>query len=90
MPDHDRLSNLVLKHWSLYHPSMLAQLSRENRLQEELEKTTERFAELLYDLVSVKKIEHHQAWELAIDEILRPEESFSTSSQRKSHPATSG
>ena len=78
MPDLDRLSSLILAHWTRYHPKMLAQLQRENLLQQTLEETAERFADLLYDLVSVRKMEHHQAWELAISEILLPEESPST------------
>ena len=36
MPDHDRLCSLILEHWSRYHPSMLAQLKQQNRLQEEV------------------------------------------------------
>jgi hypothetical protein len=78
MPNHDRLSSLILAHWSRYHPKMLAQLQQENRLQQTLEETAERFTDLLYDLVSVRKMEHHQAWELATQEILLPEESPST------------
>jgi|ERR1700691_2991211 len=87
MPDHDRLSSLVLKHWSLYHPLMSEDLRRQNRLQEELETTVNLFADLLYELVSVKKMEYHQAWEIAINEILMPEESSSTSPSDP--PATS-
>jgi hypothetical protein len=75
MPGHDRLSSLILEHWSRYHPRMLAELRQQNQLQQTLEETAERFADLLYDLVSVKKMEHHQAWEIAIQEILLPEES---------------
>ena len=78
MSGHDRLSSLILEHWSRYHPSMLAQLSRENRLERTLEETAQNFADLLYDLVSVKKIEYHQAWELAVQEFLLAEESSST------------
>ena len=78
MPDHDRLSSLILEHWSRYHPKMLADLRRQNRLQQTLEETAERFADLLYDLVSVKKMEYHQAWEIAAQEFLLPEESSST------------
>jgi hypothetical protein len=89
MPEHDRLSSLILAHWSRYQPKMLLQLRRENRLQQTLEETTERFADILYDLTSVRKMEHHQAWELAINEILPPEESSSTSSPSKDPPATS-
>ena len=78
MPGHDRLSSLILEHWSRYHPRMLAQLHRDNLLETALEETAERFAEILYDLVSVKKMEYHQAWEIAIREILLPEESSLT------------
>ena len=78
MQNHDRLSNLILEHWSRYHPSMLAQLKRENQLERVLEETAEQFTDLLYQLVSVKKMEYHQAWELAVSEILLPEESSST------------
>ncbi len=78
MPDRDRLSSLILEHWSRYHPSMLARLQQENQLEETLRETAERFADLLYDLTSVRKMEYHQAWELAIQEILLPEESRST------------
>jgi hypothetical protein len=88
MPDHDRLSNLVLTHWSLYHPLMMEDLRRQNRLQEELEITVNLFADLLYELVSVQKMEYHQAWEIAISEILLPEESSLTSPNGP--PATSG
>ena len=85
----DRISNLILGHWQRYHPTMLLQLQRENRLEQALEETAERFTDILYNLVSVQKMEHHQAWELAIEEILLPEESSSTSSQNPSPPATS-
>jgi hypothetical protein len=79
MAEHDRLSNLILTHWSRYRPLMLAQLHQQNRLQQELEATAERLADMLYELVSVRKMEHHQAWELAIQEFLLPEEYSSTS-----------
>jgi len=89
MPDHDRLASLILTHWSLYQPLMLAQLQHQCSLQEELEKTADQFTDLMYDMVSVRKMEYHQAWELAVREILLPEESSSTSSPKKSPPETS-
>jgi hypothetical protein len=89
MADHDRLASLILDHWIRYHPSMLARLRQENRLQEALEETAEHFTDLLYDLVSVKKMEYHQAWELATREILLPEESSSTSTPKSGPRATS-
>ncbi len=78
MEEHDRLTSLILEHWSRYHPKMLRELRQQDRLQQTLKETAERFADILYDLVSVKKMEHHQAWEIAIREILLPEESSST------------
>jgi hypothetical protein len=75
MEDHDRLSSLILEHWSRYHPKMLAELRRQDRLTQTLEETAERFTDILYELVSVKKMEYTQAWEIAVQEILLPEES---------------
>jgi hypothetical protein len=75
MENHDALSSLILEHWNRYHPKMLAELRRQNRLQQTLEETAERFTDILYELVSVKKMEHNQAWEIAVQEILLPEES---------------
>ncbi|MBV9506237.1 MAG: hypothetical protein JO323_14650 [Acidobacteriia bacterium] len=78
MPDRDLLSSLILEHWSRYHPSMLAQLKEQNLLEEVLQETADQFADLLYQAVSVRKMEHHQAWELAVSEFLLPEEPLST------------
>jgi hypothetical protein len=87
MAEHDRLSSLILDHWSRYHPSMLARLKRENQLEKVLEETAEQFTDLLYQLVSVQKMEHNQAWEIAVNQFLLPEESSSTNPS--SPPATS-
>jgi hypothetical protein len=78
MPDQDRLISLILEHWSRYHPKMVERLRRNDLLETALDETAENFSCLLYELVSVKKMEYHQAWELAIRETLQPEESSST------------
>jgi hypothetical protein len=57
---------------------MLAELRQQDLLQQALEETAERFSDFLYDLVWVKKMEYHQAWEMAVNEFLLPEESPST------------
>ena len=90
MAGHDRLSSLILAHWSRCQPSMLAQLRREGRLQTVLQETAERMADFLYELVSVKKLEHHQAWEMMLSEFLTSEESTSTANPSPDPPATSG
>jgi hypothetical protein len=74
----DRISSLILEHWSRYHPSMLAQLRQNNQLEQTLHETAERFADLLHELVSVRKVGYDQAWELAMNEFFLPEESRST------------
>jgi hypothetical protein len=90
MPDHDRLSNVILSHWSLYQPSMVEWLRRENLLDSTLNDAADQMSDRLYELISLRKMEHHQAWELTIREFLSPEESFSTSNPSQARPATSG
>lgn len=90
MQDQPSLSNLILKHWCRYRPSMVEELRRENRLETALAETTDQFSELLYQLLSVRKMEYHQAWEIAVEQFLLPEESFSTPNPKLSLPATSG
>jgi len=89
MAQRDRLSSLILEHWTRYFPTMLAELRQQNRFHQVLEETAERFTDLLYNLTSVHKMEYNQAWEIAIYEMLPPGESSSTSSQPSSPPATS-
>jgi hypothetical protein len=86
----DRLSSLILDHWKRHHPKMLAQLQRENKLEQELHETAERFADLLYQMVSVRKVGYGQAWELAMNEFFLPEESPLSQSPKRNLPATSG
>jgi len=90
MAEHDRLSSLILTHWSRCQPKMLAQLRRQHRLETALQETADRMTDFLYELVSVKKMEHHQAWEMMLNEFLLPEESSSTTILRPAPPATSG
>jgi hypothetical protein len=90
VPDHDRLSNLILSHWCLYQPSMVDWLRQEKLLESALEETAERMSDRLYDLISVRKMDHHQAWELAIREFLSAEELSSTPSPSPLRLATSG
>jgi hypothetical protein len=75
MDDHDGLSNLILVHWQTFSPRLYSQLQQSGRLQEALRETSQQMADLLYDLISVRKLEHHQAWEMATDQFLTTEES---------------
>ena len=92
MNSHDRISSIVLTHWQNYHPTMVAQFRQENRLEAELEATAQQFADLMYELVAVKKMEYQAAWEMAVEQFLLPEEEESSSTnrnQKSSPPATS-
>ena len=82
MPDHDRLSSLILAHWSRYQASMLAELKQQNRLAQELEATAERFADLMYHLLMVEKMDYLEAWTIATREILPEPSSTSQSNPR--------
>ena len=90
MTDQSSLSNLILKHWCRYHPSMVEEFRRQNRLEATLAETTDQFSDLLYQLLSVQKMEYHQAWEIAVQQFLLPEESSSTSNPNPDVPAISG
>ena len=70
----DILRSLILTHWHNYHPKMVAQFKRENRLETELETTAEQFSDLIYSLVIEQKMDYSAAWEIAIDQFFLPEE----------------
>src|SRR5437588_13082623 len=52
----NELRSLVLTHWQNYHPTMLAELEKENRLEETLKVTEEQIIDLMYDLEVVNKM----------------------------------
>ena len=78
MEEQSRLSNLILAHWRTYCPLMVVELERENRLNETLAAAEERATDLLYEMISVHKMDYRQAWEEAMTEVLLKEESSST------------
>jgi hypothetical protein len=97
MPERNRLTNMIYSHWLTHSPQMVEELTRTNRLEEALTQAEERTADLLYDLISIKKMQYQEAWELATEEWrvpdARPQEPSSvnpTQSPPSSRPATSG
>jgi hypothetical protein len=68
MPEKDRLSQLILRHWQEHCPRMVEELRAHNHLANALVEATERTADLLYELVSVQKLEYRVAWEMAMQE----------------------
>jgi len=59
------LGEKILKHWRAHRPQMVAELEKSNRLQETVLEAQELTSDLLYELVSVQKMDHHAAWEMA-------------------------
>ena len=86
----DRLRSLILTHWQNYHPTMVEEFKKENRLEAELEETANQFSDLLHELTVVKKMSSPSAWEIAVNQFLLPEEEESSSNEDQSNrdPAT--
>ena len=89
MAERSRLSNLILHHWQTYSPSMVAELQSQSSLDQTLQSAEDRATDLLYEMISVHKMDYRQAWEEAMDEVLMKEESSSTSNPSQNPPATS-
>jgi hypothetical protein len=73
MKERTALFELILKHWREHCPQMVRDLEKENRLDQAVFETQERTGDLLYELVSVKKMDYHAAWELAREEWALPQ-----------------
>ena len=72
MKERTALGEAILKHWREHCPQMVRDLEKENRLDQAVFETQERTGDLLYELVSVKKMDYHAAWELAREEWALP------------------
>jgi hypothetical protein len=68
------LRTKLLTHWQNYHPKMVEELQRENRLEEALETKVEQIIDLLYELEIVQGMDYSAAWEIALDQYFLPEE----------------
>src|ERR1039458_10801766 len=73
MKERTALFELILKHWRGHCPQMVRDLEKENRLDQAVFETQERTGDLLYELVSVKKMDYQAAWELAREEWALPQ-----------------
>ena len=66
------LGEAILKHWREHCPQMVRDLEEQDRLEQAVFETQTRTGDLLYELVSVKKMDYHAAWELAREEWALP------------------
>jgi hypothetical protein len=67
------LGEKILNHWRDHCPQMVLDLERKNRLAQSLFETQERTGDLMYELVSVQKMDHLAAWELIREEWALPQ-----------------
>ncbi len=68
MTERTALGEKILKHWREHCPRMVADLEKAGRLEQTLHEAQTRTGDLLYELVSVKKMDYQAAWELAMEE----------------------
>jgi hypothetical protein len=100
MKERTALGAAILKHWRENCPQMVRDLEKENRLEQAVFEAQEKTGDLLYELVSVRKMNYQDAWELAAQEWTLPQkedpppEASSSTSRRSRRPrlrrATSG
>ena len=72
------LGEKILRHWRDHCPQMVRDLEQKNRLDEAVLEAQETTGDLLYELVSVKKMDYQAAWELAMEEWALPEQKART------------
>lgn len=77
------LDEMILKHWRLHHPQMVAELTSTHQLERTLDETVERIGDLLYELTCVKRMDYQAAWETA-----RTEWAFPPNEDRPSQPSS--
>ena len=73
MPKTTRLRRMIYSHWLKYRPQMVKELTRTKELAEALRQAEWRTVDLLYELVSIKKMPYQAAWKLATEEWNLPE-----------------
>jgi hypothetical protein len=81
----NRLHGQILQHWQTHFPEMVTELKATHMLEPVLSPAERRAADLLYQFLSVEKMQYIDAWDLAMRECLSP-----TSNLSPDPPATSG
>ena len=98
MEDRNRLGQMILNHWLEHRPQMVEELRQNHQLEQAVHETQERTGDLLYELVSVQKMEYQAAWEIATrewgflpteDHPPQPSSTTSSPSPKDPPPATS-
>ena len=72
MYQRNRLGQMILEHWQKHGPQMVEELQITNQLDQTIYEAQETTGELLYELVSVQKMDYQAAWEIAMREWALP------------------
>jgi len=94
MYERNRLGQMILEHWQKHRPQMVEELRETNQLDQTIYEAQETTGDLLYELVSVQKMDYQAAWETAMREwALQPSQdrplpsSARTLTSRQPHPS---
>ena len=68
----NRLGQMILEHWQKHRPQMVEELQKTNQLDQTIYEAQETTGDLLYELVSVQKMDYQAAWEIAMREWALP------------------
>jgi len=68
MYERNRLGQMILEHWQKHRPQMVEELQATNQLVQTIYEAQETTGDLLYELVSVQKLDYQAAWEIAMRE----------------------
>jgi len=72
MYERNRLGQMILEHWLNHRPEMVEELRAANQLDQTIYEAQEATGDLLYELVSVQKMDYQAAWEIAMREWALP------------------
>ena len=72
MYQRNRLGQMILEHWQKHRPQMVEELQRTYQLDQMIYEAQETTGDLLYELVSVQKMDYQAAWEIAMREWALP------------------
>lgn len=88
MTERTALGAAIEKHWRKHRPRMVKELGKSGQLQKAVMEAQELTGDLLYELVSVRKMDYQAAWELASREwaLLEPEASYQKKKGGKRSP----
>jgi hypothetical protein len=68
MEEKNRLRAMILAHWRAHRPQLVEELRQSHQLEEAISEAEARTADLLYELLSVRKLDYQEAWEQATRE----------------------